>query len=167
MGCWEQWSDDWFPQMKRQKAVQAFENAADQVEGMVVNFSPPVGTIPTTGGHGPIDTDAQADALTNPRPMSLDSLRNGDDQFQRFCSACHGAGGMGDGPVSFMGKIQGPLFGVLPLVGSVVKIRSDGHLFTTITQGRRRMPSYQRIAADDRWDIVNFLRYLNGKQVGQ
>ena len=25
LGCWEQWSEDWFPQMKWQKAVQAFE----------------------------------------------------------------------------------------------------------------------------------------------
>ena len=25
VGCWEQWSDTWFPQMKRQKSVQAFE----------------------------------------------------------------------------------------------------------------------------------------------
>ena len=24
-GCWEQWSESWFPQMKWQKAVQAFE----------------------------------------------------------------------------------------------------------------------------------------------
>ena len=74
---------------------------------------------------------------------------------------------MGDGPVSYLGDIQGPLFGVLPLVGNVVNVRSDGHLYSTITNGRRRMPSYQRIAAADRWDIVNYLRYLNGKKVGQ
>ena len=24
------------------------------------------------------------------------------------------------------------------------------------------MPSYQRIQAQDRWDIVNYVRYLNG-----
>ena len=23
------------------------------------------------------------------------------------------------------------------------------------------MPSYQRISSDDRWDIVNYIRYLN------
>ena len=33
----------------------------------------------------------------------------------------------------------------------------------TIRYGRRRMPSYQRIPESDRWDIVNYVRYLGGK----
>ena len=44
---------------------------------------------------------------------------------------------------------------------SISKIRSDGHLYSTIRYGRRRMPSYQRIPDRDRWDIVNYVRYLN------
>ena len=167
MGCWEQWSDDWFPQMKRQKAVQAFETAADQVPGMPANFSPPQGTIPVSGGHGPIETDAEANALENPRAYTLDSLKNGEAMYLRYCSTCHGDKGMGNGPVSFLGDIRGPFLGVLPVIGGVVNIRTDGHLYATITEGRRRMPSYSRIDADSRWDIVNYLRYLNGKRVGQ
>src|ERR1700752_5017301 len=38
VGCWEQWSDTWFPQMKRQKAVQAFEEVG--YAGRVENLSP-------------------------------------------------------------------------------------------------------------------------------
>ena len=59
---------------------------------------------------------------------------------------------------------------MLPLAGpaSITKVRSDGHLYSTIRYGRRRMPSYQRIASDDRWDIVNYLRYMDDqKGVGQ
>jgi hypothetical protein len=26
------------------------------------------------------------------------------------------------------------------------------------------MPAYQRIESDDRWDIVNYIRYLNGQK---
>ena len=26
------------------------------------------------------------------------------------------------------------------------------------------MPAYQRIPSDDRWDIVNYVRYLGGQQ---
>jgi hypothetical protein len=77
---------------------------------------------------------------------------------------------MGDGPVSMTGDIAGPIAGVLPLAGpaSITKVRSDGHIYATIRYGRRRMPGYQRIASEDRWDIVNYLRYLNGqKGVGQ
>jgi hypothetical protein len=42
----------------------------------------------------------------------------------------------------------------------VVAARSDGHVYTTIRYGRRRMPSYGRIASNDRWDLVNYLRYM-------
>ena len=62
------------------------------------------------------------------------------------------------------------LSGVLAVAGpaSIARVRSDGHLYTTIRYGRRRMPGYQRITSADRWDIVNYIRYLNGqKGIGQ
>jgi hypothetical protein len=61
---------------------------------------------------------------------------------------------------------RGPFAGVLAIAGpaSIAKVRSDGHIFSTIRYGRRRMPSYQRIAESDRWDIVNWVRYLNGQK---
>lgn len=169
-GCWEQWSDTWFPQMKRQKAVQAFESVG--FDGRVEGFHPPEGTLPVGGGTPQVSNidDAAADVLTNPRPMSLQSLDNGRTQFLRYCAACHGPDGLGDGPVSMTGARMGPLGGVLPLAGpaSIAKVRSDGHIYVTIRAGRRRMPSYQRIPSDDRWDIVNYLRYLNDqKGIGQ
>jgi hypothetical protein len=62
-----------------------------------------------------------------------------------------------------MSKQRGPFGGILAIGGpaSIAKIRTDGHLYSTIRYGRRRMPSYSRIASDDRWDIVNYVRYLN------
>jgi hypothetical protein len=65
-----------------------------------------------------------------------------------------------------VGSIQGPIAGVLPLAGpaSVARVRSDGHLYATMLHGRRRMPSYHRIPPSDRWDIVNYIRYLNGQK---
>jgi mono/diheme cytochrome c family protein len=68
------------------------------------------------------------------------------------------------------GEIRGPLGGVLPLSGpaSIARVRADGHIYSSIRYGRRRMPSYQRIRSADRWDIVNYIRYMNGqKGVGQ
>jgi len=166
VGCWEQWSDSWFPQMKRQKAVQAFESV--DFEGRVEAFSPPEGSVSVDGGEAPISLldDAAANALENPRPMSLASLERGRQEYQRFCATCHGENGMGDGPVSMTGDIRGPFGGVRALNGpaSIARVRSDGHLYTTIRYGRRRMPAYQRIESDDRWDIVNYIRYLNGQK---
>jgi len=162
VGCWEQWSNDWFPQMKWQKAVQAFEKVTfhDQEQG----FTPPEGTVPIDGGEAPVSNivDAASDVLVNPRIANLDSIQNGRVQFQRYCSTCHGMQGLGDGPVSVTGEINGPLAGVLAIAGptSIARIRSDGHIYTTIRYGRRRMPNYNRIQSNDRWDIVNYLRYL-------
>ena len=166
VGCWEQWSDTWFPQMKRQKAVQAFETVGHA--GHVAGLVPPEGTVPVAGANPPVmgenDVAAQ-DALSNPRAATLASLENGRVLYERYCTTCHGATGVGDGPVSMMGDLRGPFGGVLAIAGpaSIAKIRSDGHLYSTIRLGRRRMPSYQRIPSDDRWDIVNYVRYLNGQ----
>jgi len=162
VGCWEQWSNDWFPQMKWQKAVQAFEevNYGDQRQG----FIPPEGTVPIGGGEAPVSNiiDAASDVLVNPRTANLASIENGRMRYERFCSACHGPQGLGDGSVSMTGEINGPLAGVLAVAGpmSIARIRSDGHIYTTIRYGRRRMPNFNRIQSDDRWDIVNYLRYL-------
>ena len=166
LGCWEQWSNDWFPQMKRQPAVQAYEDL--DFEGRHHGFTPPEGSVPIDGGEAPVSSvlDAASDHLVNPHPMTLASLENGAFQYERFCAVCHGAGGLGDGAVSMTGAIQGPFAAVLPVAGpgSIAKVRSDGHIYTTIRYGRRRMPGYARIPAGDRWDIVNYIRYLNGQQ---
>jgi cytochrome c553 len=163
IGCWEQWSNDWFPQMKWQKAVQAFERTMHN--GKVDAFMPPAGTVPIDGGEAPVSNviDSASDVLVNPRPMTLASVENGRAQYETYCITCHGPDGMGNGPVSMTGPIQGPFGGVLPLV--VTTGRSDGHVYTTIRYGRRRMPSYGRIPSEDRWDIVNYVRYLT-KQRG-
>lgn len=164
LGCWEQWSNDWFPQMKWQRSVQAFERPLPGVNPL----TPPDDTVPAAGFEAPVSTtdDAQANALVNPRPMSVASLQNGQQQYLRFCGPCHGASGRGDGTVSMTGPLQGPIAAVLPLTGpgGLAKIRSDGHLYTTIRYGRRRMPNYRRITPEDRWDIVNWLRYLDGQR---
>lgn len=163
MGCWEQWSEAWFPQMKWQKAVGAFEIVTwnDQVAA----FLPPEGTVPIDGGEPVVSNqiDAASDVLVNPRVANLESLTNGKKQFEIYCTACHGFGGLGDGAVSMTGGQGGPLAGVLAIAGptSIARVRSDGHIYTTIRAGRRRMPSYQRIPSNDRWDIVNYIRHLN------
>lgn len=165
-GCWEQWSESWFPQMKWQKAVGPFE--AVDFEGQVGAFMPPEGAVPIDGGEAPVSNiiDAASDGLVNPRPMSMESLNNGKEQYEIFCATCHGDTGLGDGAVSMTGPLQGPVAAVLAVngPGSIAKIRSDGHLYTTIRYGRRRMPGYGRIPAEDRWDIVNYLRYINGQK---
>ena len=169
LGCWEQWSVEWFPQMKWQKAVQPFERLAFQ--GRDAAFLPPEGSVPVQGFQPSIERlDIVAgDALVNPRdPTDFKSVANGEKIYSVYCLPCHGATGMGDGPVSMTGEIMGPFAGVFPLVGTTT-IRSDGYIFNVIRIGNGgalgfRMPSYHRVPPVDRWDLVNYVRYLDQKK---
>jgi mono/diheme cytochrome c family protein len=158
LGCWEQWSESWFPQMKWQKAVQAFERL--DFQGSDAPMLPAEGAVAVDSLEAPVANieDPELDRLSNPRPVTLASLENGRKWYTTYCVTCHGKTGGGDGPVSMTGPLKGPFAGVLPL--AVVAARSDGHIYTTIRYGRRRMPSYGRIPSADRWDIVNYVRYM-------
>ncbi|HIF92820.1 MAG TPA: cytochrome c [Myxococcales bacterium] len=166
-GCWEQASVEWWPQMKWQKAVQAFE--VNDYQDRVALFSPPEGTVPVGWGDVAIPsilTTAEQEALVNPQKATLVSLKNGETLFNVNCVACHGPTGAGDGPIA---APNGPIAGVLPIgPGSPLGFNlaanlSDGHIYTTISIGRGRMPNYKRISPDGRWDIVNYLRDLAGQ----
>lgn len=174
-GCWEQVDGGkWFPQMKRQPTIQAYEEVLyrDQIQG----FVPPEGTVPV-GSSGLPDVAsmslAEQDTIANPVPATLQSLKNGEVLFQRYCSACHGPHGMGDGPVAaaspFAPNNTGPFPLILPINGpaSMAKVFSDGHIYSTITLGRGRMPKYDRIPPMERWDVLNYLREINGQGVRQ
>ena len=171
-GCWEQVSVEWFPQMKRQLAVQAFETL-ESIPTMtrIEAFTPPDGTLPVgwadVAEPATLAPEAQ-ETLANPRHASLESVANGKKIFDTTCYACHGPTGGGDGPIA---APNGPLAGVLPIgpgpLGfSLATGLTDGHIFTTISLGRGRMPSYKRIAPSDRWDVVNYIRDLNGQLGG-
>jgi len=168
-GCWEQWSVEWWPQMKWQLAVQAFEDT--EIAVAPGGFIPPEGTVPIGAVRRTSTMQlAETEALQNPVPASLASLENGKKQFEIFCGPCHGLSGLGDGPVAGPPFGKGPLLGVLPVAGPVgsqiTKNFSDGHIYTVISQGIRRMPAYRRIPPDHRWDIVNYVRYMNGQLPG-
>jgi len=153
--CWEQLDGgEWFPQMKEQIAVQAFEDT--ERPGHPQGFTPPEGAVPVDAAEPELSAALGSPDVefTNPVEPDYRSLQNGEVQYETFCATCHGETGMADGPVS---KV---FLGVLPLVG-VVKARSDGHIYNTIRYGRRRMPSYSQIPPRDRWDIVNYVRYLD------
>jgi len=165
LGCWEQVSNEWFPQMKRQRAVQAFE--ANATVGAEWGLAPPEGAVPVGDPYpnvGDMGLVAQ-EALPNPVPASLESVRGGETLFRRYCTTCHGPDGHGDGPVAGPPFGAGPFGVVIPIGGhfSLANEFSDGQIYTTITMGRRRMPSYKRIPVNGRWDLINYIRVLNDR----
>jgi mono/diheme cytochrome c family protein len=165
LGCWEQMSNEWFPQMKRQPAVQTFEVNATVGAGQ--GLTPPEGAVPV-GDLRPNVVGmvlAAQEALPNPVPASLESVKGGEALFRRYCRTCHGPEGRGNGPVAGAPFGAGPFGVVIPIGGefSLADSFSDGHIFTTITLGRGRMPSYKRIPVDGRWDLINYIRVLNDR----
>ncbi|MEZ4282837.1 MAG: cytochrome c [Myxococcota bacterium] len=170
-GCWEQVSVEWFPQMKRQLAVQAFETLESAGMERVEAFTPPEGTVAVgwadVAEPALLAVDAQ-ESLVNPNKPTLDSLAKGKAIFDVTCATCHGKTGGGDGTIA---APNGPIAGVLPIgpgpMGfSLATGLTDGHIYTTISLGRGRMPSYRRISPSERWDVVNYIRDLNGQLGG-
>ena len=74
LGCWEQVSPEWWPQMKRQLAVQAFEYNPYGKGG--AQLMPPEGVVPVGNPYPdvallPLE---QQEAMKNPVPATLASL---------------------------------------------------------------------------------------------
>ena len=96
--------------------------------------------------------------ISNPVAADSASISRGRVNFQINCAVCHGALGMGNGPVTRYG-LPAPSIGA----GSPAAGYTDGYIFGMIRNGRGLMPTYNRIEEHDRWDIVNYLRTVQGK----
>lgn len=153
---------EWFTDFKRTPSLWTWEVVKDSTRPSRGN---PQHSVPVTGqavagfqvSHtalpGTIDSMA---AIPNPVAVSEASLVNGRKYFQINCAVCHGDKGMGDGAATKFGMPG------ISLVNDITKGRSDGYIFGMIRNGRGMMPSYNRIEEADRWDVVNYLRGLQG-----
>ncbi len=120
----------------------------------------PEHAVPLGAGAALADRD-DAEGLRDPVPASEASIAHGRSLFQQRCACCHGAEGHGGGPVS-------KFFPPAPDLAYVtIRARSDGYLYGTITFGGRAMPPQaEGLSAGDRWDIVNFIRRVQGLTPG-
>ncbi|MDZ7632600.1 MAG: cytochrome c [Gemmatimonadaceae bacterium] len=163
----------WFTDFRDQPAIQPWDSVADTVapRGQPVNSVPVTGVL--TPGYTfsyqalPTVIDSMS-VLVNPKdPAKLtaaeldSSLANGRRYFQQNCSVCHGDAGNGLGPATKYGV---PAIGI---IGANTQARTDGYIYGMMRNGRGSMPSYNRIEEPDRWDVVNYLRGLQGKFPGR
>jgi mono/diheme cytochrome c family protein len=128
------------------------------VPGYVVSYN---GSM--TSGPGAAPNPAVIDSMAgvpNPHQASRASLDNGRKYYQINCAVCHGVAGMGNGAAVRFG-VPAP-----NLLTSVTKGRTDGYIYGIIRNGRGLMPNYVRIEDADRWDVVNYLRALQGSIPG-
>jgi len=93
----------------------------------------------------------------NPVPVDSVSISRGQTLFKINCVMCHGETGEGNGPVS-------SLIANKPanLTSIITQSKTDGILFTTITNGveGKMPPMVENLTVRDRWDVINYIRTL-------
>jgi mono/diheme cytochrome c family protein len=93
----------------------------------------------------------------NPVPATPQSLQRGKVMYDVYCLVCHGPAGRGDGPIIAPAKF--PF--ASDLAADITVNRTDGYLYAITRAGRGLMPAYgDRIPHEDRWHVVNYIRYL-------
>ena len=152
----------WFTDFKQQPKIDPWESAADTIppRGNPQNSVPVYGTVAPGYEYGRLPLPNVIDSMAgipNPTPPDQRSLNNGRINFQINCAVCHGPLGQGNGPATRYGMAG------INLLTDVTKNRTDGYIFGMIRNGRGLMPTYNRIEEPDRWDIVNYVRSLQGK----
>lgn len=95
----------------------------------------------------------------NPVPADAASLARGQALYAQNCVICHGVAGRGDG-------VQAATLNPRPpdLTQVHTAYHSDGYLFNGITSGfanTAMVPWGTTLTANDRWDLVNYLRQFN------
>jgi mono/diheme cytochrome c family protein len=95
-------------------------------------------------------------SMKNPVAKSDASTKAGLALYTKNCASCHGKTGLGDGVKARTlkdspGDFSKPVF----------QTQTDGDLFYKTKTGKGEMPKYEgKLADDDIWNIVNFLRTL-------
>jgi len=114
-----------------------------------------------TSGGGYID------GFPAPFALTRETIERGHERFDIYCAPCHGLSGYGDGIVAKRAERlqQGTWIPPASLHVEPALTRPTGHLFNTITNGIRTMPSYgAQISVEDRWAIVAYVRALQRSQ---
>ena len=140
---------------------------------------PPAGTIPrsrplqtVTGPVYPYEdapvntgfiTGTTNFVETNPLPVTPALLQQGHEQFEIYCTPCHGALGDGNGITKKLG--------VMPSVANLHDKRivemADGEMFNTVTRGKNLMSAYgPTVPVSDRWAIIAYVRALQLSWLG-
>jgi mono/diheme cytochrome c family protein len=153
----------WFTDFREQPKPDPWESPSDSIamRGNPQNSVSVYGTLAPgyAFSHTPaIATLDSMASIQNPVAADARSLHNGRLNYQINCAVCHGEAGKGDGPILASKAIFPP-----PLIGASAEGRTDGYIWAIIRNGRGAMPSYDRIEEFDRWDVVNYIRGLQGK----
>ena len=92
--------------------------------------------------------------------VNLELIKRGQSRFEVHCTPCHGGVGDGKGVVTMRGFPNPPSYHIDRL-----REVEDGHLYDVMTNGFGRMFSARgRVAPEDRWAIIAYIRALQYSQ---
>lgn len=116
---------------------------------------------PPMPAFGKILTEAQRwDAVAYVWSLSTtpERLQKGEEVYRKFCAACHGDSGRGDGPAA-KGIRRMPDFTDLKWMSGV----EDARLFKRISRGAHGpVASWGRqLSEQERWNVIDYVRSLN------
>jgi len=98
--------------------------------------------------------------LKNPVPATVTSVDAGQRLYQANCARCHGVDGRGGGPDAGTTAVR-----PANLLSGHLDIHTDGDIYFWISNGLGGgMPAWASELSDtDRWNLVNYLRSINGR----
>lgn len=124
------------------------------------SFSAQEDPLPVPARSIPVEGPAFIPNMGAPEnPVEADnvSIERGRTIFTINCIMCHGQTGEGNGQIA-------ALLANKPanLASIITQSKSDGVLFTTITNGvdGRMPPMVENLTVRDRWDVINYIRTL-------
>lgn len=105
---------------------------------------------PSSGGPVPV----------NPVPNTVTSVDAGATLYQADCARCHGVDALGGGVDAGTTQVTPP-----SLRSGHLNLHSDGDIYTWISDGLPGgMPAWSGVIPEtERWNLVNYLRSLNGR----
>jgi mono/diheme cytochrome c family protein len=138
------------------------------------------GTVPR--GHHPVEDALFAvssgsvnapEATHFPFPLKREDLEVGQQQFNIYCSVCHGRLADGHGMIVQRGFPQPPALTMLKDRGPTEREQRilnspPGHIFNVISFGYGAMYSYgDRIAPENRWRIIGYIKALQASAAAE
>lgn len=168
---------DWFTVFKEQPSIEPYESygfanyGRDSLATDTIPFrGQPQGSVAVTGNALPVwqvsyrplpgVIDSIAAITQNPVPLTQASVANGRLYYSINCAVCHGDDGQGQGRATLYGMPG------ISLMNDRVRGFGDGYIYGMIRNGRGLMPRYNRIPEQARWDVVNYIRAMQGLAPG-
>ena len=106
-------------------------------------------------------------AEIKPPPSTPTLVALGKQIYTQQCAACHGVSGRGDGEAAYLlyPKPRDFVAARYRLVSTWDRVPTDQDLFDTISRGMpgSAMPSWEHLAAEQRWGLVYYIKSLAEK----